>query len=136
MPLKGAFSGSITLMSSGRITTPENERKARVQEMLELVNLAGYDRRNIHQLSGGRVTNSLSRMSRSNPTRMGSPSKSTEMSLRLTILLSFRYALFPHLNVFENVEFGLKLRKVPENERKARVQEMLVVSASSWSWVT
>lgn len=36
-----------------------------------------------------------------------------------------RYALFPHLNVFENVEFGLKLRKVPENERKARVQEML-----------
>ncbi len=32
---------------------PENERKTRVQEMLELVNLAGYDRRNIHQLSGG-----------------------------------------------------------------------------------
>lgn len=36
-----------------------------------------------------------------------------------------RYALFPHLNVFENVEFGLKLRKVPENERKTRVHEML-----------
>ena len=36
-----------------------------------------------------------------------------------------RYALFPHQNVFENVEFGLKLRKVPENERKTRVHEML-----------
>ena len=36
-----------------------------------------------------------------------------------------RYALFPHLNVFENVEFGLKLKKLPENERKTRVWEML-----------
>lgn len=36
-----------------------------------------------------------------------------------------RYALFPHLNVFENVEFGLKLHKVPEQERRTRVKEML-----------
>ena len=36
-----------------------------------------------------------------------------------------RYALFPHLNVFENVEFGLKLQKLPEHERRQRVQEML-----------
>ena len=36
-----------------------------------------------------------------------------------------RYALFPHLNVYENVEFGLKLRKMPESERKQRVREML-----------
>ncbi len=35
------------------------------------------------------------------------------------------YALFPHLNVFENVEFGLKIKKLPENERKNRVHEML-----------
>ncbi|MCI8650203.1 MAG: ABC transporter ATP-binding protein [Anaerotruncus sp.] len=36
-----------------------------------------------------------------------------------------RYALFPHLNVFENIEFGLKIKKLPENERKTRVSEML-----------
>ena len=36
-----------------------------------------------------------------------------------------RYALFPHLNVYENVEFGLKLKKLPENERRTRVLEML-----------
>lgn len=36
-----------------------------------------------------------------------------------------RYALFPHLNVFENIEFGLKIKKLPENERKTRVKEML-----------
>ena len=36
-----------------------------------------------------------------------------------------RYALFPHLNVYENVEFGLKVAKVPEKERRARAKEML-----------
>lgn len=36
-----------------------------------------------------------------------------------------RYALFPHLNVFENVEFGLKLKKLPENERKSRVLSLI-----------
>lgn len=35
------------------------------------------------------------------------------------------YALFPHLNVYENIEFGLKLKKIPKQERKERVKEML-----------
>ncbi|MBQ7010521.1 MAG: ABC transporter ATP-binding protein [Clostridia bacterium] len=36
-----------------------------------------------------------------------------------------RYALFPHLNVFENVAFALRINKVPEKEIKERVAEML-----------
>ncbi len=36
-----------------------------------------------------------------------------------------RYALFPHLNVFENVAFGLRLQKVDEKEIRVRVKEML-----------
>ncbi|HAN44909.1 MAG TPA: spermidine/putrescine ABC transporter ATP-binding protein, partial [Ruminococcaceae bacterium] len=36
-----------------------------------------------------------------------------------------RYALFPHLNVFENVEFGLKIKKLPQEVRTKRVKEML-----------
>ncbi len=36
-----------------------------------------------------------------------------------------RYALFPHYNVFENIAYGLRIRKVPENEIKERVTEML-----------
>lgn len=36
-----------------------------------------------------------------------------------------RYALFPHLNVFENIAFGLRVKKLPEDEIKARVSEML-----------
>ena len=35
------------------------------------------------------------------------------------------YALFPHLNVFENVAFGLRIKKVKETEVKERVQEAL-----------
>ena len=35
------------------------------------------------------------------------------------------YALFPHLNVFENVAFGLRIKKVKESEIKVRVAEAL-----------
>ncbi|MEG1875440.1 MAG: ABC transporter ATP-binding protein [Angelakisella sp.] len=38
-----------------------------------------------------------------------------------------RYALFPHLNVYENVEFGLKISKLPEQERRQRVMEALAL---------
>lgn len=35
------------------------------------------------------------------------------------------YALFPHLNVFENVAFGLRIKKMKENEIRDRVREAL-----------
>ncbi len=35
------------------------------------------------------------------------------------------YALFPHKNVFENIAFGLKIRKLPEKEIKNRVYETM-----------
>ena len=37
------------------------------------------------------------------------------------------YALFPHMNVWENVAFGLKRKKVPEPEIRRRVGEMLEI---------
>jgi len=36
-----------------------------------------------------------------------------------------RYALFPHLNVYENVAFGLRLKKTKDGEIRKRVAEML-----------
>jgi len=36
-----------------------------------------------------------------------------------------RYALFPHYNVYENIAYGLRVRKVPEAEIRERVTEML-----------
>lgn len=38
-----------------------------------------------------------------------------------------KYALFPHLNVFENVAFGLRLKKLPEAEIKEKVRKMLAI---------
>ena len=35
------------------------------------------------------------------------------------------YAIFPHLTVRQNVEYGLKIRKLPRDEMKKRVDEML-----------
>lgn len=36
-----------------------------------------------------------------------------------------KYALFPHLNIYDNIAFGLKLKKLSDKEIKSRVQETL-----------
>ena len=36
-----------------------------------------------------------------------------------------KYALFPHLNVQDNIAFGLKIAKTPRDEIKKRVDRML-----------
>ena len=36
-----------------------------------------------------------------------------------------KYALFPHLDVYENVAFGLRIKKLPESEIRETVSEML-----------
>src|SRR5437763_6965742 len=38
-----------------------------------------------------------------------------------------QYALFPHMSVYDNVAFGLKVKRVPRAEHRERVQEMLRV---------
>jgi putative spermidine/putrescine transport system ATP-binding protein len=35
------------------------------------------------------------------------------------------YALFPHMSVLENVEYGLRVKGVPRRERRARAEEVL-----------
>jgi len=44
---------------------------------------------------------------------------------RDTAMVFQSYALLPHYNVFDNVAYGLKLRKVPKEEIKRRVMEIL-----------
>ena len=38
-----------------------------------------------------------------------------------------KYALFPHLNVFDNIAFGMRIQKLPKDEIKKRVKEMLAI---------
>ena len=44
---------------------------------------------------------------------------------RNTAMMFQNYALFPHKTIWQNVEFGLRMRNVPADERKARVREIL-----------
>ncbi|WP_173932638.1 ABC transporter ATP-binding protein [Chelativorans sp. Marseille-P2723] len=37
------------------------------------------------------------------------------------------YALFPHLNVFDNIAYGLKVRRIPEAEIRTRVRAVLAM---------
>ena len=36
-----------------------------------------------------------------------------------------RYALFPHLNVYDNIAFGMRIKKISEDEIKKSIKEML-----------
>ncbi len=40
-----------------------------------------------------------------------------------------QYALFPHMSIYENIAFGLKVKRVPRSGHRERVQEMLRVVA-------
>ncbi|MDD7444801.1 MAG: ABC transporter ATP-binding protein [Clostridiales bacterium] len=44
---------------------------------------------------------------------------------RDTAMVFQSYALFPHMNIFDNVAYGLKLRKVPKDEIRKKVFDML-----------
>ena len=46
---------------------------------------------------------------------------------RDTAMVFQSYALFPHYNVFDNVAYGLKLRKVPKAEIRDRVERILAL---------
>jgi spermidine/putrescine transport system ATP-binding protein len=46
-----------------------------------------------------------------------------------------RYALFPHLNVYDNIAFGLKLKKVKDDEIELRVRKALkLVGMTDYEW--
>ncbi|MBQ8080841.1 MAG: ABC transporter ATP-binding protein [Clostridia bacterium] len=55
----------------------------------------------------------------------GEPINALTPNKRDTAMVFQSYALFPHYNVFDNVAYGLRLRKVPKNEIEKRVTDIL-----------
>ena len=55
----------------------------------------------------------------------GEPINALTPNKRDTAMVFQSYALFPHYNVYDNVAYGLKLRKVPASEIKERVTNIL-----------
>lgn len=50
-----------------------------------------------------------------------------EARKRNAVMVFQNYALFPHLTVGRNVEYGLKVRKIPSAERRERVKRILEI---------
>lgn len=48
-----------------------------------------------------------------------------EPQLRKVNTIFQNYALFPLMNIYDNLAFGLRMKKIPEDEIKSRVNEML-----------
>lgn len=46
-------------------------------------------------------------------------------------LMFQNYALWPHMSVYENIAYGLKIKKVPKNETNERVKKLLIL----WVWM-
>jgi ABC-type Fe3+/spermidine/putrescine transport system ATPase subunit len=44
---------------------------------------------------------------------------------REAVIVFQDYSLFPHMNAFENIEFGLKIKKIDKNVRKNKVNELI-----------
>ncbi len=57
----------------------------------------------------------------------GCPINEIKISERRIGMLYQDYALFPHMSVFENIAYGLRRHKVPEEEISKRVDTMLEV---------
>ncbi|MEM3514100.1 MAG: ABC transporter ATP-binding protein, partial [Candidatus Hadarchaeum sp.] len=55
----------------------------------------------------------------------GKPMTNVPPYKRPTNLVFQNLALFPHMNVYDNIAFGLRIKKVPEPEIQKRVKEML-----------
>lgn len=55
----------------------------------------------------------------------GKPLLDTPPHLRPLNTVFQRYALFPHLNVYDNIAFGLKLKKMPKEEIEQKVRKVL-----------
>lgn len=48
-------------------------------------------------------------------------------SARSVTMVFQSYALFPHLTVFENIAYGLRIARIPRSEISARVEQVLVL---------
>jgi len=55
----------------------------------------------------------------------GLPMKNVPPNLRPVNTVFQNYALFPHMNVFDNVAFGLVVKRVPRPEREQRARQAL-----------
>jgi iron(III) transport system ATP-binding protein len=63
--------------------------------------------------------------------RISAPGASAPPEARNMSMIFQSYALWPHMTVYENVAYGLRLRRLPKTEIRARVDEILAATKLS-----
>ena len=91
-------------------------------EFVTILGPSGCGKTTLMRLIGGFLKASEGKI-----TIAGSDMTLTPPHLRPVNTVFQRYALFPHLNVYHNIAFGLKLKKIPEDEIRKRVQQVLKI---------
>ena len=87
-------------------------------EMLVIVGASGCGKSTLLRLVAGLETPSAGRI-----VLDGRDVTHTDPAARDIAMVFQNYALYPHMSVFDNMAFGLKLRKLPKLDIKARVDE-------------
>jgi spermidine/putrescine transport system ATP-binding protein len=91
-------------------------------EFVTILGPSGCGKTTLMRLIGGFLKASVGKI-----TIAGKDMTYTPPHLRPVNTVFQRYALFPHLNVYNNIAFGLKLKKLPEDEIKKRVKQVLKI---------
>ncbi|HTD67670.1 MAG TPA: ABC transporter ATP-binding protein [Candidatus Limnocylindria bacterium] len=119
---------SVELKSVGKVFRPKNGQEVHAvrnlnlhvanKELIVLVGPSGCGKTTTLRLIGGLEEATTGTIS-FNGTTMNSVSPQD----RDVAMVFQNHALYPHMTVFENMAFGLTLRKIPSVEIKTRVQE-------------
>jgi spermidine/putrescine transport system ATP-binding protein len=91
-------------------------------EFVTILGPSGCGKTTLMRLIGGFL-----RASEGKITIAGEDMTFTPPHLRPVNTVFQKYALFPHLNVYNNIAFGLKLKKFPENVIKKKVMQVLKI---------
>lgn len=91
-------------------------------EFVTILGPSGCGKTTLMRLIGGFLSAKEGRI-----TIAGNDMTLTPPHLRPVNTVFQRYALFPHLNVFENIAFGLHLKKLPKDEIKKQVKQVLKI---------
>ena len=107
---------------SGKTVLQDINLAVKKGEFVTILGPSGCGKTTLMRLIGGFLKASDGQI-----TIAGQDMTQTPPHLRPVNTVFQRYALFPHLNVFENIAFGLQLKKLPKEEIKKRVKQVLKI---------
>jgi putative spermidine/putrescine transport system ATP-binding protein len=107
---------------AGDAAVREVDLSVRTGEFLTLLGPSGSGKTTILKLVAGFIAPSAGEIFINGVNMSGLPPRERQIGMVLQ-----NYALFPHMTVLENIEYGLKLRRWKKPNRAAKVAEMLQI---------